>query len=157
MAPPISGPSQRTPFICRPKAASGIVLRLADWQALSTHATESYPSESVGILCGYLGSPTEGYYPLVNRQSGRAFEACPDSLTCVLAAIEDAGRVPLVLCHSHPDGGAHLSLEDVHGLRDWPALTGVIAVSQSRVLDFRAFSIETERVIRNIPIALRKD
>ena len=157
MALPISGPSQRTPFICRPNAASGVVLRLADWQALSTHATESYPSESVGILCGYLGSPTEGYYPLVNRQSGRAFEACPDSLTCVLAAIEDAGRVPLVLCHSHPDGGAHLSPEDVHGLRDWPALTGVIAVSQSRILDFRAFSIETERVIRNIPITLRKD
>ena len=143
--------------MCRPKAASGIVLRLADWQALSTHATESYPSEAVGILCGYLGSPTEGYYPLVNRQSGRTFEVCPDSLTYVLAAIEDAERVPLVLCHSHPDGDAHLSLGDVHGLRDWPALTGVVAVSQSRILDFRAFSIETEHVIRNIPILLRKD
>ena len=157
MAPPISGPSLRTPSICQLKAASGIVLRPADWRALSRHATESYPSESVGILCGYVGSPTEGYYRLVNRQSGRAFEACPDSLSYVLAAIEDAGSVPLVLCHSHPDGVAYLSREDVHGLRDWPALTGVIAVSQSRILDFRAFSIETERVIRNIPITLSKD
>jgi proteasome lid subunit RPN8/RPN11 len=145
------------PSICRPKPASGIVLRLADWQALSEHATESYPSESVGILCGYVGSPTEGYYRLLNRQSGRAFEACPDFLIDVLATIEDAGRVPLVLCHSHPDGVARLSLEDVHGLRDWPALTGVIAVSQNRVLDFRAFSIESERVIRNVSITLSKD
>lgn len=145
------------PSICRPKPASGIVLRLADWQALSTHATESYPSELVGILCGHVGSPTEGYYRLVNRQSGRAFEACPDSLTGVLAAIEDADRMPLVLCHSHPDGLARLSIEDVHGLRDWPALTGVIAVSQNRILDFRAFSIESERVIRNVPIILSKD
>jgi proteasome lid subunit RPN8/RPN11 len=157
MAPPISDPSQRTPSICRPKAASSVVLRLADWQALSTHATESYPSESVGILSGYIGSPTEGYYRLVNRQSGRAFEACPDSLSHALAAIEDAGSVPLLLCHSHPDGFAKLSREDVHGLRDWPALTAVIAVSQSGILDFRAFSIDTERVIRNIPITLSKD
>ncbi len=133
------------------------MLRLTDWHALAAHATESYPSELVGILCEYLGSPTEGYYRLVNRRAGRAFEACPDSLTCVLAAIEDAGRVPLLLCHSHPDGFAHLSLEDVRGLRDWPALTGVIAISQSRVLDFRAFSIETERVIRNIPVVLGRD
>ena len=65
--------------------------------------------------------------------------------------------MPLVLCHSHPDGVAQLSLEDVHGLRDWPALTGVIAVLESRILDFRAFSIESERVIRNIPITLSKD
>jgi proteasome lid subunit RPN8/RPN11 len=133
------------------------LLRLADWQALSTHATESYPNEAVGILCGYIGRPTEGYYRLVNRLSERAFEVCPDSLTRVLAAIEAVHRVPLVLCHSHPDGVAKLSQEDVRSLRNWPALTGVIAVSQCRVPDFRVFAIETERMIRNIPITLSKE
>src|SRR5262249_7070469 len=113
--------------------------------------------ESIGILCGSVGRATEGYYPLVNRQSGRAFEACRESLSCVLAAIEDASSVPLVFCHSHPDGVAILSREDVYGLRDWPALIGVIAVSQRRILDFRAFSIENDYVIRNISITLNKD
>jgi proteasome lid subunit RPN8/RPN11 len=157
MGPPTSDLSLHTPSICRPKAAHRVLLRRADWQALSKHAIESYPSESVGILCGIVDRLTDGYYRLVNRLSGLAFEVCPDSLTQVLAAIEAGDGVPLVLCHSHPDGRAQLSQEDVRALRVWPALTGVIAVTKSRIPDFRVFAIDSERVIRNIPVMLSKE
>jgi proteasome lid subunit RPN8/RPN11 len=152
MAPHISDLSQHTPSICRRKPVPRVVLRLKDWEALSIHAIDSYPNESVGILCGHLDNPTRGYHRLVNLHSGRAFEVCPESLSSVLAAIEGAGSMPLLLCHSHPDGDAMLSRGDLKGLRYWPALTGVVAVSKDSVLDFRVFSIETELLVQNIPI-----
>ncbi|WP_315836908.1 hypothetical protein [Bradyrhizobium prioriisuperbiae] len=36
----------------------------------------------------------------------------------------------------------------------WPALTAVIAITRNRILDFRAFSIEAEHVVQNIPVML---
>lgn len=101
--------------------------------------------EVCGLVAGGPGVPAEAW-PLPNRAPDprRAFALGPADLLAALRRLERQGWALLAVYHSHPAGGADLSLRDLEGALAGgaPLLEGVaqvvVALEEGRASTVRA-------------------
>lgn len=119
--------------------------------AMLAHCRRDLPSEAVGLLSG-RGGAVERIDELPNiappPHDRRAFLADPYRQFLAERAIAAAGMRPIAVYHSHPDGGAALSPEDLAVLGPRPLLQVVIALSPDN------FCCAVVRVFRAEPAGL---
>ena len=102
--------------------------------AMLAHCRRDLPREAVGLLSG-RGSAVERIDELPNiappPHDRRAFLADPYRQFLAERGIAAAGMRPIAVYHSHPDGGAALSPEDLTALGPRPWLQVVVALSSA--------------------------
>jgi proteasome lid subunit RPN8/RPN11 len=85
-----------------------------------SHARAALPREAVGLLGGNGWGRVTRALSLPNLAGGeRAFIADPFAQFCALRSLEAEKLRLLAIYHSHPDGGAGLSAEDMKCARQW--------------------------------------
>ena len=86
------------------------------------HRDESYPEEAVGILCADGSS-----YPLINQaRSSRRFEVSETLLEEAIAMLNEVGKHPVAIYHSHPESASGPSRRDIEMMKLMPGALSVI-------------------------------
>jgi len=112
------------------------------YDQMIAHATRGLPREVVGLLGGSLDGQVARVCPLRNIAGSKAFFADPYAQYQAERALRDSNLVTLAIYHSHPEGSATLSPDDLAFARPH-LLQLVIAVRQMPFLtsETRAYQI----------------
>jgi proteasome lid subunit RPN8/RPN11 len=121
-------------------------------QAISHHASVSYPEECCGVLIGHAGeeaSPTivERILSVGNEREDSRHNRYVISPETILAAQKEARALGLEIVgyyHSHPDHPARPS--DFDREHAWPGLSYlIVAVERGRVAEARSWRLTDDR------------
>jgi proteasome lid subunit RPN8/RPN11 len=107
------------------------VLRFATCQMrlVNNHARGAMPNEAVGILGGHSDGRVVKVIPLPNRALDRfSFYADPYAQYCAEKDITANGLEIIGIYHSHPNGAAALSADDLVFASPWKCAHMVVAV-----------------------------
>lgn len=124
---------------------------------IACHALEARPREAVGLLGGTEAGCVLRVLRLPNIAAGdRAFLADPFAQFCALRRLKAEGQALLAIYHSHPDGGAGLSKEDLMYARHWPCAHLIVSLrtSGSASLKLRAYRSNIEGGMENVELRL---
>ena len=136
-----------------------VILRSA-LREIVRHCVATAPIEAVGMLAGrdnvveYCEALRNVVPPPHNQ---RAFLADPYEQFVAERSIAARGLKLIAIYHSHPDGGASLSAEDLAFSRERPCLQVVVAVSMAEPKDIslRAFRVD-DAGVKEEPISVRQ-
>jgi [CysO sulfur-carrier protein]-S-L-cysteine hydrolase len=121
-------------------------------QEMMNHVREALPMEGVGLL----GGDADGRVLLVKRLKNiagrRSFLADPFEQFQAERSLKRRGLSLIAVYHSHPEGGAQLSADDLAFASLRPVLHVIIALARAPVL---ADEIQAYRIKDGIPIAIK--
>jgi desampylase len=116
-------------------AEAPLVLHAATAARLAALARGAYPHEACALLLAEAGSTVlSGCVPLPNEAAAprRAYRVGALALRDAVAAAEAAGRSVLGFFHSHPDGVAAPSAEDIETCPPWLGWAQLIGALAAR-------------------------
>ena len=89
---------------------------------MKKHRDKSHPEEAVGVLCSDGSS-----YPLINQaRSNHRFEVSETLLEEAISMLNDVGKQPVAIYHSHPDTASSPSRRDIEMMKTMPGALSVI-------------------------------
>lgn len=110
------GVTQATEFVDAVETLMGVAST-----DMLTHRNDVYPQEAVGILCSDGSS-----YPLVNQaRSPHRFEVSSPLVSEAVSMLNDVGKFPVAVYHSHPDSASGPSTRDISFMQ---AMKGAVSV-----------------------------
>ena len=81
------------------------------------HCLQEVPYEACGVLSGPVDGSPDQHHPMANGLVGGrallAFEFVPSDQLRLFTELDEAGRRPLVIYHSHTKGMAYPSIRDI--------------------------------------------
>jgi len=87
-----------------------------------THRDEIYPHEAVGIL-----TADGATYPLINQaRSSKRFEVNESQVKEAIDVLNDVGKTPVAIYHSHPESASGPSQRDISLMQRMPGALSVI-------------------------------
>lgn len=136
-----------------PDAPSCLRLQADVRAALTTAARTALPAEACGVLFGTKDDSAVHVVeavPLPNRAADlcRSFVIDPLDLATTLAVRERDGLAWLGFFHSHPRGGAELSVVD--RAQGWPHCVQLVVAADTD--DVRAHWIDSHATVRSVPM-----
>lgn len=89
---------------------------------MADHRDDAYPEEAVGILCSNGDT-----YPLINQaRSGHRFEVSETLVKEAIEILENRGKEPVAMYHSHPTSAASPSARDVSMMMNMPGALSIV-------------------------------
>ena len=122
-------------------------LRRDVFNAMESHAEQSYPEECCGLLGGMVDLFIE-YYPLTNcaELPTKNYLAAPEELFHAMRRMREVGQEQLGIYHSHPATSAFPSTKDIQMAYYPDAINFIFSLQPVRELS--AFEIDDGTVTR---------
>ena len=118
---------------------------------MSELAQQAHPAEVVGLLGGRAGH-ARSIYPLTNRAVAGRFFADPYEQYLAETQIARAGEQVLATFHSHPEGPAELSLEDIRFVFEVAPIAIVVAAGARVACDMNAYERQADGTVLAVEI-----
>jgi len=120
--------------------------------AIIDHFRSCLPSEGCGLIAGSAGRVSV-FYPMTNtEQSSSSYLMDPPEQFQVMRSMRESGTEMIGICHSHPDGPAYPSEQDIR-LAVYEDVAYLIVSFAGGRISVRVFRIEAGTVTA-VPLLL---